>query len=343
MTFVTLIVILLTFILLRYYFKFYVKLSNLPHKKGSFILGNLEKFTGKLFEKSTRPLYATVFEAINRMSQSYREEGIFVIWLTWIPFVMITNAKIVEAILSSNEILEKANAYQMFFPWLRTGLLTSGGKKWKTRRKMLTPTFHFQILNDFIPIMNHHANVLIEKLRKTNGESVNIVNYIPLATLDTISETAMGVSIDAQQCPNSQYINSVFDASEKIQNRFFSILHKLDFIYFRSQSGKQFMKSVEFMRNFTLNVINKKKEQMLREKKDDKKSNDDESSDVIFFGSRKKKMAFIELLLKHHLDTLKADGSSELEIEDIREEVDTFMFEGFDTTSTSILFTLFLL
>ncbi|XP_067133086.1 cytochrome P450 4C1-like [Centruroides vittatus] len=51
----------------------------------------------------------------------------------------------------------------------------------------------------------------------------------------------------------------------------------------------------------------------------------------------KKRQAFLDLLLNHHL----TDGS--LDEEDIREEGDTFMFEGHDTTSMKISWSLYLL
>ncbi len=38
--------------------------------------------------------------------------------------------------------------------WLGKGLITNNGASWHARRKLLTPGFHFQILKDFLPVMN---------------------------------------------------------------------------------------------------------------------------------------------------------------------------------------------
>ncbi|GAB6028883.1 Cytochrome P450 4V2 [Chamberlinius hualienensis] len=51
----------------------------------------------------------------------------------------------VETLLSSTKWLDKSEDYDFLHKWLGTGLLTSTGAKWQSRRKLLTPTFHFKI------------------------------------------------------------------------------------------------------------------------------------------------------------------------------------------------------
>lgn len=52
---------------------------------------------------------------------------------------------------------------------------------------MLTPTFHFKILEDFVEVFNSVSDVLIENLKKNVGEkSFDIYPYFNLCTLDII-------------------------------------------------------------------------------------------------------------------------------------------------------------
>ena len=85
-------------------------------------------------------------------------------------------------------MIEKSSNYDILHPWLGKGLLTSNGGPWKKHRKMITPSFHFKILQDFHEIMNKNSAIFIEKLRKASeGDSIfDIQDMIHFFTLDLI-------------------------------------------------------------------------------------------------------------------------------------------------------------
>lgn len=89
--------------------------------------------------------------------------------------------------MSSPKYIDKSSDYDYLRPWLGTGLLTSWGSKWRSRRKILTPTFHFKILEDFIGVFQEQSDVLVKKLEKElGGQGFNIFPYVTLCTLDIV-------------------------------------------------------------------------------------------------------------------------------------------------------------
>lgn len=97
--------------------------------------------------------------------------GIVQIWIGPVPMLAAVNPAYAKEILESNEVITKADEYDILFPWLGTGLLTStggilrmgnmktknSGEKWRQRRKMLTPAFHFKVLNEFLAVHDYQA------------------------------------------------------------------------------------------------------------------------------------------------------------------------------------------
>lgn len=60
-------------------------------------------------------------------------------------------------------------------------------KKWKTQRKILTPAFHFKILESYTDVFNTNATIMMDLLEENKGkEKFNILPFIDNCTLDII-------------------------------------------------------------------------------------------------------------------------------------------------------------
>lgn len=95
-----------------------------------------------LFRGGPVKLYKEVFRLASDMRDNGNQLGL--LWLCTMPMLVIIGPDSAEDILRRSQHLEKSKLYDFFHPWLKTGLLTSYGDKWKSRRKLLTPTFHFE-------------------------------------------------------------------------------------------------------------------------------------------------------------------------------------------------------
>jgi cytochrome P450 family 4 len=147
------------------------------------------------------PFSQDLFE---RFGESFR------IWAGQRLVIVSKNPRYFEIVLSSQKHLTKNNMYEFLVQWLGSGLLISTGTKWHSRRKIITPTFHFKILQQFVDVFNQQNRIFIEKLKtRADGKAFDIYNPVTLMTLDIISQTAMGVELKAQSNEESEYVKAV--------------------------------------------------------------------------------------------------------------------------------------
>ncbi|RZB39005.1 p450 domain containing protein, partial [Asbolus verrucosus] len=176
-------------------------------------------------------------------------------------------------------------------------------------------------------IFELNGNRIIQKFEKEVGKSsVDIYPFVTLYTLDVICESAMGTSIKAQENNNSNYVRSVQAMCRIIIERSISVLQMSDVTYFLTKNYYTQKKSLNILHRQTNSVIAKRRKELENKKKETN------AHDMVV---TERKKAFLDLLLEATVD------GKPLTQEEIREEVDTFMFEGHDTTAAAISFSLF--
>lgn len=264
--------------------------------------------------------------------------GMFCLWLgPTYPFIFLYKPELVEVVLHSSKHISKSADYDFLHPWLGTGLLTSDGSKWKTRRRLITPTFHFSILNTFLQVFEEQSKILVSNLeKKIKTGTFNIMPYITLCALDIICITSMDSSPNAQGDTNSPYVKAVGRITELIQKRQRSPWLWPDIVYFLTPSGREHNHCLKILHGFTNKVIDERIADRAAKKNDlQTEGNDTEQGEEGEF-KRKRRLAFLDLLLE-------AYDKGEISREGIGEEVDTFMFEGHDTTAAGLTWALYLL
>ncbi|KAK5861912.1 hypothetical protein PBY51_017350 [Eleginops maclovinus] len=243
----------------------------------------------------------------------------------FVCFLNIHHPDYVKTILTSTEPKDNL-AYNFIKAWIGEGLLVSKGQKWFRHRRLLTPGFHYEVLKPYLNLMSDSVKTMLDKWERyaNTNESFELFNPVSLMTLDTILKCAFSDNSNCQtESGTNEYIKAVYELTDLIKLRFRTFPYHSDLIFNLSPHGFRQRKACKVAHSHTEEVIRKRKEAL-------KKEND---LDCV---QNKRNMDFLDILL-----VARDENKQGLSDEDIRAEVDTFMFEGHDTTASAMSFILY--
>ncbi|XP_048770388.2 cytochrome P450 4F2-like [Ostrea edulis] len=237
------------------------------------------------------------------------------------PFFAVCHPESAKVLLKSSEPKPRytiGGSYRILLPWLGDGLLLSDGRKWERNRRLLTPAFHFEILRPYVQIYNDVSNVFLEKLQKAcdSKQSIEIYSLVSLATLDTMLRCSLSYHGRVQEMGNSHpYVDAVHKLVRLAIKRMMSPWLYLDFIYGLTPSGRENKALTNYVHQFADEIIQSRREALKAD------------PDLI----KTRRRDFLDILI-----TAKDESDMGLTSDEIRAEVDTFLFEGHDTTASAI-------
>lgn len=93
-----------------------------------------------------------------------------------------------QEMIANNPKFIKSDEYEFFKVWLGNGLVITYGDRWHKLRKLLTPAFHFQILERFMQIFEEQSDVLVKKMHTiSDGVVEDAFDLFHSFALDVIS------------------------------------------------------------------------------------------------------------------------------------------------------------
>ncbi|PIC26918.1 hypothetical protein B9Z55_019345 [Caenorhabditis nigoni] len=299
------------------------------YKRIQFIL-NVCEFSNKLPGPPTQPFIGNIalfakmsnIEMLDYMiktANELRDSGESIMRFQFIGKLLVfpLDGKSAQTLLQSTTELDKGDDYEFARAWLGRSVLLDGyGERWKNHRRLVTPTFHFAKLEGYLEVFNRETKVMIELLDKfaKTGETVDLFHYIKRCTLDIICGTAMGTTIDAQHNPTHPYVLAVEGFNKLSVDHSMKAHLQIPFLFWLLGYQKQKDDYVYTMKTFTRDVT--------AGRMTDLKLGHIENH------ASKRDMNFLDILLC-------SKETKDWSEEDIREEVDTFMFAGHDTTAAS--------
>ncbi|XP_015280087.1 PREDICTED: cytochrome P450 4A4-like [Gekko japonicus] len=215
------------------------------------------------------------------------------------------------------------HTYRFFIPWIGKGLLILHGPKWFQHRRLLTPGFHYDILKQYVPLIADSAKVMLDKwenlVDKDGTKSLEVFEHVSLMSLDSIMKCAFSYQSNCQtQRQLDYYVKAVYDLTYLLSQRTRTLLLRNDLIYWYSSDGRRFREACKLAHQHTEKVIENRRRSFKEEGELEKIQ-------------KKRYLDFLDILL-----CAKDENGAGLSDEDLRAEVDTFMFEGHDTTTSGI-------
>ncbi|XP_046467884.2 cytochrome P450 4C1-like isoform X1 [Neodiprion pinetum] len=321
--FITGLICILTYHLRR--LKLYIKASKFRGPPTIPIVGNAHHFIGNNGE---------IVQKLIDLSDSYPSP--YRIWLGPELLIMVSHPEDVKKIVGSDKTIEKSPLYRFFRPWLGNGLFTAPTAIWRIHRKLIGPTFNLKILESFVSVFAAQSSIMVKKMEtELNGGEFVIFKYVSLCAMDIICETAMGVSMGAQSNNSGDYIETVEKTFAIIYQRVFKAWLQYDAIFYRTRLGREQKKCLNVLHDFTNNVIRRKKEALLRKRDNRDATTDHKYDEDDSLPPRRK--AYLDLLME------LTDNQMKFTDQELREEVDTMIVAGHDTTSNMICSVLLML
>ncbi|XP_060561878.1 cytochrome P450 4F1-like [Ruditapes philippinarum] len=254
-----------------------------------------------------------------------KEQGYVLLWgMFKKPLVIACSPRIMSIICKSNEPKSRGfvGLYRLLLPWLGEGLLVANGEKWARNRRLLTPAFHFEILMPYVQVFNESADILVEKLTKKaeEGKRFEVFNEVCLCTLDSMLRCAFSYTKNVQTAgETNEYVKAVNRLTCRLSERFLNPILLVDFFWNLTKASRQYKKDCEFVHTVSEEIIDKRQLELETGKPD-----------------KRRYVDFLDILLK-----AKDEVGNKLTRLEVRNEVDTFLFEGHDTTASAISWILF--
>ncbi|XP_058425191.1 cytochrome P450 3A12-like [Diceros bicornis minor] len=209
--------------------------------------------------------------------------------------------------------------------FMKTAVSLCEDEQWKRIRTLLSPTFTSGKLKEMFPIIGQYGDVLVRNLRKAaeKGKLITLIDIFGAYSMDVITSTSFGVNIDSLNNPQDPFVENAkklfrFDFFKP----FFLLLTLFPFLkpVFEVLNISLFPKSVT---DFFTKSVKRMKESRLKDKE-------------------KQRVDFLQLMINSQnskeLDTHKALSDLELVAQST-----IFIFAGYETTSSSLSFLMYLL
>jgi len=219
-----------------------------------------------------------------------------------------------EFTLNHDRYMKHPELFGLFIDLLGNGLIFAEGSHWKKHRKIISLSFHFELLTEMIPSIVSITEEFLDRIEKKDTSKVAILDEFQAITGEVIGRIFFGKKFADYKFRGHSITSFLGDLIARVSNEFFTPLYllfgkKLVLSGLLPRHRKLLKDLVEF-RNFCIELIRDRMNQL----RADPASN--------------QKKSMIELLMAN---STSAEGT--LTEDEVINEFMTFFLAGMDTTS----------
>nr|KAF7398306.1 hypothetical protein H0235_016314 [Vespula pensylvanica] len=291
----------------------YNTIKGIPGPKAYPIIGNAHLFIGD-----------TEAQQFLNIGRNYH--SLWRIWMGTRLLVMVDDPEYIKILLSNPNIIDKSKDYKYIKPFAGNGLFSAPVSTWNPHRKLLNKIFLKEDVKLHMDVLVNHSITLIEKLESLIGKEIDVFHYVFRCTLDIIYDGVLDTQLNFLANQNCKVVESIECLMDIAAQRVCKLWLQPNIIFYNTSMGKKFQTCLFYLDNVTSNIIKRKKESMLRSI-----INKTQQS------SEQKPRILLDFLFES-----SHDGGKYSE-QDIRDEINTIVIAGSDTSATTISFVLLML
>ncbi|XP_046462851.1 cytochrome P450 4c3-like [Daphnia pulex] len=130
---------------------------------------------------------------------------LFRVWISYYPMLHVFIMNYWSRFFPIKISKQKSGEYKFFLP--ENCLAVLSGDKWRPRRKLLTPAFHFKILDEFMPTFNEKSMASVAKMEEILGtagsKEIDVFSIMTELVFDVFCETSMGKNTWSEEKKNT--------------------------------------------------------------------------------------------------------------------------------------------
>ncbi|GAB1859801.1 Cytochrome P450 4C1-like isoform X1 [Camponotus japonicus] len=237
-------------------------------------------------------------------------------------YIAVYEPEQLKIVLQSSNCLDKGKVYKYAESWLGTGLITAPASKWIHTRKMIAPCFNTSLLKYFFDTFAEQSLTLVDELEKLapHEKEVDLFHHIWLCTLDIIYGSTMGIKLKSQSNRDNRYVKAITRVKGIVAHRMRNIFLLPNILFNLTHLSREQQKNITLIHSYADKAIQITSNKLNRTSR-----------------TENTKKTFIKILM-----AASHEGKIFTE-KNIRDEINTILVAGSDTTAVTVNFAIFVL